>query len=215
MLSRTFSRRLMCAAISANLAGIGRNPPGHVARLCGQESQTASCLSHSAGIRKPSSAGVWFATGMVPPGLVVEALRQVAVGVDPAIAQEGPVRARRVDLGEVDRRQEDLLPRRGGPREDLAARALPPSARPIVARSPPSLVAAPLARIFPLVPATKLWPQNSIPAPPASFSCPTRLHTATKQPFATPCARWIVSHAPCCVAPCSFFSPGCQPIAVG
>src|ERR1022692_1133874 len=176
MLSRTFSRRLMCAAISANLAGIGRNPPGHVARLCGQESQTASCLSHSAGIRKPSSAGVWFATGMVPPGLVVEALRQVAVGVDPAIAQEGPVRARRVDLGEVDRRQEDLLPRRGGPREDLAARARHEALAP-----------------------------ELDPGPPASFSCPTRLHTATKQPFATPCARWIVSHAPCCVAPCSFF----------
>src|ERR1035441_7772957 len=143
MLSRTFSRRLMCAAISANLAGIGRNPPGHVARLCGQESQTASCLSHSAGIRKPSSAGVWFATGMVPPGLVVEALRQVAVGVDPAIAQEGPVRARRVDLGEVDRRQEDLLPRRGGPREDLPARARHEALAPELDPGPPGQLFVP------------------------------------------------------------------------
>jgi hypothetical protein len=60
-LRRTFSRRLMCAAISANTPGIGRKLPGQVSRLWGQDSHTASCLSHSAGIRKPSAAGVWVA----------------------------------------------------------------------------------------------------------------------------------------------------------
>src|ERR1035438_2533303 len=120
MLSRTFSRRLMCAAISANLAGIGRNPPGHVARLCGQESHTASCLSHSAGIRKPSAAGVWVKACMGAP-LVPEALRQVAVRIDPAVPQEGPVGARRVHLVKVDGNDEDLLLGGGGPGQSLAA----------------------------------------------------------------------------------------------
>ena len=73
------------------------------------------------------------------------------VGVDPAVAQERPVGARVVHLG------------RG------------PAARPGFRLS----VALALARISPEVPATKLWPQNSMPSPPPSFSWPTRLTAAT------------------------------------
>ena len=72
-----------------------------------------------------------------------------------------------------------------------------------------------LARIRPLVPATKLWPQNSIPSPPAGLSRPILLQTATKHPLATACERWMTSHAPCCSAPSFLFSAGCQPMAVG
>ena len=57
-LIRTLSNRLISATISANFPGIGRKCAGHVARRCGHEIQTAACGSHSAGIRKPSAAGV-------------------------------------------------------------------------------------------------------------------------------------------------------------
>ena len=57
-LMRTFSNRLMIATISANRPGIGRKRPGQVSRLCGHDSQTAAWGSHSAGMRKPSAAGV-------------------------------------------------------------------------------------------------------------------------------------------------------------
>src|SRR5438046_1267421 len=60
-LMRTSSKRLMAATIFANAYGTGRNCPGHEARLCGHESQTATCGSHSAGMRKPSCAGVLLA----------------------------------------------------------------------------------------------------------------------------------------------------------
>jgi len=56
-LIRTFSNRLMWETTLANTPGIGRNNPGQVVRLCGHESQTASCGSHSAGNRKPRAAG--------------------------------------------------------------------------------------------------------------------------------------------------------------
>jgi hypothetical protein len=39
---------------------MGLKAPGHVVVLWGQESQTASCLSHSAGIEKPWALGVAF-----------------------------------------------------------------------------------------------------------------------------------------------------------
>ena len=55
---RTSSKRLMAATIFAKAGGIGRNCFGHVLRLCGHDSQIASCGSHSAGMRKPSAAGV-------------------------------------------------------------------------------------------------------------------------------------------------------------
>src|ERR1043166_3793018 len=71
------------------------------------------------------------------------------------------------------------------------------------------------ARISPKVPATKLCPQNSRPAPPAGRSWPIRLGTATKQPLATAWLRWMSCQASCWVAPCGAFSPGCQPMAVG
>ena len=40
-------------------------------------------------------------------------------------------------------------------------------------------------QVWPLVPVTKLCPQNSRPSPPMGFSNPTRLTAATKQPLAT------------------------------
>src|SRR5580700_4382025 len=55
--------------------------------------------------------------------LVAEAPREVAVGVNPPVPQEGPVRAGGVDVHKVDGDNQDLLPRRGGPGEHLASRA--------------------------------------------------------------------------------------------
>ena len=60
-LIRTPSNRVICATIRANVGGTGRNYPGHEPRLCGHESHTATCGSHSAGMRKPSAAGVSIA----------------------------------------------------------------------------------------------------------------------------------------------------------
>src|SRR5579862_9668522 len=99
-LIRTFSRRLISAAIFANTPGMGRKLPGQVGRLWGQESQTASWRSHSAGMRKPSAAGAWTGGGM---GLLVpETPRQVAVGVNSAVPQKGPVGSRGVNRRQVN-----------------------------------------------------------------------------------------------------------------
>src|SRR5436305_1189536 len=64
-LIRTSSKRLIAATIPAYTFGMPRNCPGQVARLCGHESQIATCGSHSAGMRKPSEAGVWDVLGVL------------------------------------------------------------------------------------------------------------------------------------------------------
>jgi hypothetical protein len=48
---RTGSKRLIAATIFAKAGGIGQNCFGHVLRLWGHDSQSASCGSHSAGMR--------------------------------------------------------------------------------------------------------------------------------------------------------------------
>src|SRR5688500_3019323 len=55
---RTSSKREICATIRANVGGTGRNCPGQDVRLCGHESQMATCGSHSAGMRNPRLPGV-------------------------------------------------------------------------------------------------------------------------------------------------------------
>src|SRR5471030_1292172 len=57
------------------------------------------------------------------PFSVDKSLGDAAVGVDAAVAQEGPVRARDVDSREVDGHEEDFLLLRSRLRDDPAARA--------------------------------------------------------------------------------------------
>jgi hypothetical protein len=61
-LIRTGSNRLIAATNAAYAADTWRNCPGHVFALCGHESHTAACGSHSAGMRKPNFAGDCFLT---------------------------------------------------------------------------------------------------------------------------------------------------------
>jgi len=55
---RTRSLRAMARMISAKAQGMAPNLPGQSRALCGQASQVAACGSHSAGMWKPSEAGV-------------------------------------------------------------------------------------------------------------------------------------------------------------
>src|SRR5687767_1775520 len=95
-LMRTCSPGASAATISANIFGMGSKFPGQLSSLCGQESHVAVCGSHSAGMRKPKDAGVVVTTGS--PGVsrlvVEEAAGDRCVRVDPAVAEERPVRSR-------------------------------------------------------------------------------------------------------------------------
>src|SRR6266481_9521006 len=55
---RTISPGRILRVISPYTQRIVSTLPGQSVELCGQPSQVASCLSHSAGIEKPSAAGV-------------------------------------------------------------------------------------------------------------------------------------------------------------
>src|SRR4051812_8189011 len=81
----------------------------------GHESHVASCGSHSAGMRYPSARGVRGAAEVTVS--VEEALGDVAVCVDAAIAQERPVGARLVDEREVAVDDEELLAIGAGARD--------------------------------------------------------------------------------------------------
>src|SRR3954464_3366462 len=89
----TSSRSARYRTIWANIRGTGPNLPGQEFSLWGQLSQVPRWGSHSAGIRYPSLAGVGFSS------VVEVAFSEVAVSVDAAIAQEGPVSAARVHFG--------------------------------------------------------------------------------------------------------------------
>src|SRR5438874_1888389 len=99
----TFSARARCRTISAYTHGIGWNRPGQSAGLCGHAIQVAACGSHSAGMRKPSAAGVasslskdFFGTS------VYESVRDISVAINAAIAQERPVSPHFLQVFQID-----------------------------------------------------------------------------------------------------------------
>ena len=120
-------------------------------------------------------------------GLIDQPAGEVAVGIDAAVTQEGPVGARHIDGAEVDFLHENLL---------LSADAL--------------------AMISPEVLAMKLWPQNSMPSPPTGCLVPDAVghrHIAAvghRVGALDRLPRGVVGVAVAGPSP-----PGCQPMAVG
>src|SRR6058998_1527619 len=108
---------------------MGANLPGQSVSSCGQPSQVASWGSHSAGMRKPRARGVSdcrdcfigseeFNTGGTEDSesarkgalfFAEPAIEDGLIGVDAAIAQEGPVPARFLALCRVAFNDEDFL----------------------------------------------------------------------------------------------------------
>src|ERR1700728_1048463 len=103
-------------ARSAQIAGMVSKASGKLMPSGrGHVSQVASWRAHSAGMRKPRARGVRVVSvedavmkKTVKELLVDQPLGQVAVGINAAVAQEGPVSARDIDRGEIDFLHDDL-----------------------------------------------------------------------------------------------------------
>src|SRR6185312_12937558 len=106
-------------AMAAKMGGMRSSLPGQLASLWGQASQVAACGAHSAGMRKPCSAGV-RAESVVGMS-VAHAAGEVLIGVHAAVAQEGPVLAHGLDFVEVAGGHHDLFLFRAGAGQDAAA----------------------------------------------------------------------------------------------
>ena len=86
--SSTRSERASARTSVSNSRSASARQPGQVVSACGQATHVAACGSHSAGMRSARTSAP-------------EAGEQVGVGVDPAIAQERPAAALRLDPREV------------------------------------------------------------------------------------------------------------------
>src|SRR2546425_8789438 len=92
---------------------MGSNFPGQSSRKCGQASQVDSCGSHSAGMRYPAALGrIGLRERLVifrQSFSVEQAASDGSVGVDAAVAQEGPIASSLFQVAQVNFADQDFF----------------------------------------------------------------------------------------------------------